>query len=264
MSDDGIRINKYLSEHGICSRRKADEEIAAGHVMINGATAGMGDRVHDGDEVSFGGHIVGGKDKPVILLVNKPEGIVCTAEKREKNNIVDFIDYPVRLFPVGRLDKDSSGLILMTNQGDLVNRMMRAANYHEKEYIVKVNKPITGEFLKGMSEGVPLRELKTITRPCKVKKLGPYTFSIVLTQGLNRQIRRMCSFFDYRVRTLKRVRIMNLVLDDIQPGTYREITAEEEKVLMQLLSSSDNTPAAERKHGSKTANRRTYSNHTKA
>ena len=249
---EGIRLNKYLSDHGVLSRRKADEEISNGKVVINNKVAVLGDRVFPGDEVLYNNLPVKEKDAPVVLMVNKPVGIVCTAEKREKDNIIDFINYPVRIYPIGRLDKDSSGLILMTNQGELVNKIMRASNYHEKEYIVRINKPVTDSFIKGMSEGVPLRELKTKTRPCKVKQLSKFTFSIILTQGLNRQIRRMCEFFDMRVVELKRVRIMNLRLDDLKEGTYRKITDEEYEKLNFLLKNSTETPRYN--NGSKTKN----------
>lgn len=252
---EGIRLNKYLSDHGVLSRRKADEEISNGKVTINDNIATLGDRVFPGDLVCYNNVPVKEKDEPVLLMVNKPVGIVCTAEKREKDNIIDFINYPVRIYPIGRLDKDSSGLILMTNQGELVNKIMRASNYHEKEYIVRINKPVTDSFIKGMSEGVPLRELKTKTRPCKVKKISKFTFSIILTQGLNRQIRRMCEFFDTRVIELKRVRIMNLKLDDLKEGTYRTLTQEEADTLNNLLSNSSETPRYNNE--SKTKNRRT-------
>lgn len=227
MENEGIRINKFLSEAGVCSRREADRQIEQGNVIIDGQTASMGTKVLPGQEVMFCGRKVSKEQEEILLLVNKPVGIVCTAEKREKNNIIDFLKYPKRIYPVGRLDKDSSGLLLMTNQGDLVNKIMRAGNYHEKEYIVTVNRPITQDFIRGMAQGVPLKELQTMTRECVVEKLGTKTFRIVLTQGLNRQIRRMCEYFNYRVVELKRVRIMNLKLGDLQPGTYREITAQE-------------------------------------
>lgn len=227
MDQTATRINKYLSESGLCSRREADRQIQQGNVTIDGLIAQMGDRVQPGQKVTFCGRPVQKEDEVIILLVHKPPGIVCTAEKREKNNIVDFLAYPKRVYPVGRLDKDSSGLILMTNQGDLVNRLMRACNYHEKEYIVTVNKRITPDFIRGMSDGVPLKELGTVTRKCKVEQTGPKAFRIVLTQGLNRQIRRMCQYFDYRVVSLIRVRILNLTLGDLAPGTYRSITQKE-------------------------------------
>ncbi len=227
METNGIRINKYLSEAGVCSRREGDRQIEQGNVTIDGRTAVMGDRVLPGQSVLYCGKPVVKEEEAILLLVNKPIGIVCTAEKREKDNIVDFLHYPKRLYPVGRLDKDSDGLLLMTNQGDLVNKIMRAGNYHEKEYLVTVNKPVTGEFLRGMAMGVPLKELHTMTRECLVEKTGTYAFRIVLTQGLNRQIRRMCEYFGYRVKALTRVRIMNLTLGDLKSGTYREITPEE-------------------------------------
>lgn len=235
MEKEGIRINKYLSESGVCSRREADRQVEAGNVSIDGRPAVMGDKVLPGQQVVFCGKRVQQEEEPILLLVNKPVGIVCTAEKREKNNIVDYLHYPKRIYPVGRLDKESGGLLLMTNQGDLVNKIMRAGNYHEKEYIVTVNRPVTEEFLRGMAGGVPLKELKTMTRPCPVEKLGTKTFRIVLTQGLNRQIRRMCEYFGYRVVSLTRVRIMNLTLGDLAPGTYRKITEREMTELKKLL-----------------------------
>lgn len=240
METTGTRINKYLSASGVCSRREADRQIRQGNVTIDGKAAVMGDRVLPGQSVFFCGASVSREEEPVILLVHKPVGIVCTAEKQEKDNIVDFIGYPKRIYPVGRLDKDSSGLILMTNQGELVNKLMRAGNYHEKEYVVTVNKPVTPEFLRGMSGGVPLKELKTITRPCKVKKTGTRMFHITLTQGLNRQIRRMCQYFDYRVVSLTRIRILNLHLGDLAPGTYRSITPKELSELKKALRFSVN------------------------
>lgn len=235
MEKEGIRINKYLSESGVCSRREADRQVEAGNVSIDGRPAVMGDKVLPGQQVVFCGKHVQQEGEPILLLVNKPVGIVCTAEKREKNNIVDYLHYPKRIYPVGRLDKESGGLLLMTNQGDLVNKIMRAGNYHEKEYIVTVNRPVTEEFLRGMAGGVPLKELKTMTRPCPVEKLGSKTFRIVLTQGLNRQIRRMCEYFGYRVVSLTRVRIMNLTLGDLASGTYRKITEREMMELKKLL-----------------------------
>lgn len=227
MENEGIRINKYLSEAGVCSRREADRQIEAGNVTIDGRVAVMGDRVQPGQQVLFCGKATQKEQEEILLLVHKPVGIVCTAEKREKNNIIDFLKYPKRIYPIGRLDKESSGLLLMTNQGELVNKIMRAGNYHEKEYIVTVNKNITPDFIRGMSAGVPLKELQAMTRECVVEKLDTKTFRIILTQGLNRQIRRMCEYFNYRVVELKRVRIMNLKLGDLKPGTYREITPEE-------------------------------------
>ena len=231
MEEQGIRINKFLSDAGVCSRREADRQIEQGNVLIDGRQALMGDRVKPGQQVVYCEKIVKKEEEKVILLVNKPVGVVCTAQKREKNNIIDFLDYPKRVYPVGRLDKDSCGLLLMTNQGDLVNKIMRAKNRHEKEYVVTVDKPVTPEFITGMASGVPLKELDTITRKCVVKKTGDRTFHIILTQGLNRQIRRMCEYFGYRVIDLCRIRIMNLELGDLKPGTYRNITENELKEL---------------------------------
>lgn len=235
METEGIRLNKYLSEAGVCSRREADRQIEAGAVLVNGRTAMVGTRIMPGDCVEYQGREVHNRQKPVLLLLNKPPGIVCTAEKREKNNVVDYLHYPVRLYPVGRLDKNSRGLLLMTNQGDLVNRIMRSRNYHEKEYIVHVDRPINADFIRRMSEGLYLPELEVTTRPCKVEKQSKYVFRIVLTQGLNRQIRRMCAVCGYQVRDLQRVRIMNLMLTGIPEGQYREITQDEYKELMELL-----------------------------
>ncbi|EOS22154.1 pseudouridine synthase [Lachnospiraceae bacterium 3-1] len=232
---ESIRINKYLSEAGVCSRREADRQIERGIVTINGRTAVMGDKVCPSDEVMYGKKRVSMEEEVILLAVNKPSGIVCTSEKREKDNIIDYMNYPKRIYPIGRLDKNSHGLILMTNQGELANQIMRSRNYHEKEYIVKVNKDITDDFLRKMSGGVHLEELKTTTRPCQVEKVGKRTFRIILTQGLNRQIRRMCEQFQYRVLDLKRVRIMNICLGNLKEGTYRKITGQEWKDLQEQL-----------------------------
>ena len=236
MEDTGVRINKYLSEAGVCSRREADRQIAAGNVTIDGITAETGARVKAGQTVCVCGKPVAKEEEMILLAFHKPVGIVCTAEKREKNNVVDYINYPKRIYPVGRLDKDSEGLLLLTNQGDLVNRIMRAGNYHEKEYAVTVDKEINEEFLRGMRNGVPI--LDTVTRPCTVRKTGKRSFQIILTQGLNRQIRRMCEYFGYQVQTLKRVRIMNLTLDGLKPGEYRDIRAEERVELNSRIRNS--------------------------
>lgn len=238
----GIRINKYLSEAGICSRRAADREIENGNVLINGRRAVTGDRVLPGMCVTFCGKEVHPEAEEIIIAFHKPVGIVCTAEKREKNNIIDFIHYPKRIYPVGRLDKDSEGLILLTNQGDLVNKMMRAGNYHEKEYIVTVNQKITPEFLEQMRGGLYLEDLDVHTRPCKVTKINDRTFRIILTQGYNRQIRRMCATCGYRVTRLVRTRVMNILLGDLKPGTYRELTAEELEELKRLTQKSYSAP----------------------
>lgn len=235
------RLNKYLSDAGVCSRRAADAAIEAGEVTVNGKPAVMGMKVSAEDTVCYKGKQVSNANKRNILIAyNKPAGIVCTAEKREKNNIVEHINYPERIYPIGRLDKDSTGLLLLTNQGDLVNKIMRAVNAHEKEYVVTVDKEITADFIKQMSAGVYLDELEVTTRKCKVKKLGPNKFNIILTQGLNRQIRRMCQALGYRVRTLKRVRIMNINLGDLKEDTYRDVTDAELKKLNAMLEGSKN------------------------
>lgn len=239
---EGIRINKYLSEAGVCSRREADRQVEKGNVTIDGKIAGIGSRVLPGQVVYYMGKPVEKEEEKILIAVHKPIGIVCTAEKREKGNIVDFIGYPKRIYPIGRLDKDSTGLILMTNQGEIVNKMMRARNMHEKEYLVTVNKPVTDFFLRGMAGGVPLVELGVTTRKCLVEKIGKRQFKIILTQGYNRQIRRMCEYFGYRVEALKRVRIMNIELGNLAPGDYRHISAEEYKELIRLIADSKNTP----------------------
>lgn len=223
--DQEIRLNKYLSEAGVCSRRQADRYIEEGRVTVDGMTADMGQKVTAGQEILVDGRPVRIRKKRVVLAVNKPRGIVCTTTKKEKDNIVDFVGYPERIYPMGRLDKDSEGLILMTNDGDLMNEVLRARNYHEKEYQVRVDRPVTPAFLKKMSEGVEI--LDTVTRPCKVEKTGEKQFKIILTQGLNRQIRRMCEALGYRVRHLRRVRIMNIELRDLPVGSWREVTGAE-------------------------------------
>ncbi|MBL6657367.1 MAG: pseudouridine synthase [Flavobacteriales bacterium] len=234
------RINKYLSEAGYCSRRAADKLIEEGRVTINDEVPLMGTKIVEGDVVKVDGKSVVKKDeKAVYLVLNKPRGIVCTTDTRvEKDNIIDFINYPKRIFPIGRLDKASEGLILLTNDGDIVNKILRARNNHEKEYIVQVNKPIDIDFVKKMSQGVPI--LDTITRPCKVEQLSRVRFKIILTQGLNRQIRRMCEYLGYHVQVLKRVRIMNIHLD-LPNGKYREMTKEEFRELNNLLADSSKT-----------------------
>lgn len=242
---EGIRINKFLSEAGVCSRREADRQTEAGNVLIDGKRAEPGSRVLPGQAVYFMGKPVQKEQKRVLIAVHKPVGIVCTAEKREKDNIVDFVHYPTRIYPMGRLDKDSSGLILMTNQGENVNKMLRSGNRHEREYLVTVNKPLTDPFLRGLSGGVPLVELGVTTRKCPVEQLGKRKFKIILTQGYNRQIRRMCEYFDYRVEELKRIRIMNILLGDLAPGAYRDVTEAEYQKLLKLIAHSTNTPVTE-------------------
>lgn len=238
--EQGVRVNKFLSEAGYCSRREADKLIEQGRVTINGQIPEMGTKVLPTDEVRVNGKLINEKktsDK-IYLLFNKPIGIECTTNQSVKGNIVDYINYPERIFPVGRLDKDSEGLIIMTNDGDIVNKILRARNNHEKEYIVTVNKPITDRFIKRMGNGVPI--LDTITKKCRVEPISQYSFRIFLTQGLNRQIRRMCEYFDYTVVALKRIRIMNLSLD-VPLGKYREITKEEMKTLNLLIGESTKT-----------------------
>jgi len=234
------RLNKFLSEAGYCSRRAADKLIEEGRVTVNGKHPEMGTKVSSTDEVSVDGRVVSIKKKSrVYIAFNKPVGVVCTTDTRvEKNNIIDFINYPSRIFPIGRLDKDSEGLILLTDDGDIVNKILRSSNNHEKEYIVRVDKPISQTFVKRMSEGVPI--LDTMTKPCRVQKLSRDSFKIVLTQGLNRQIRRMCSYLDYEVESLKRVRIMNInLISDV--GEYRNLTKEELNTLNKALKSSKKT-----------------------
>ena len=235
------RINKYLSEVGFCSRRAADRLIEEGKVTINGEITEIGSKVEEGDQVEVEGQkiINSIKQKNIYLAFNKPIGIVCTTDRRvEPNNIIDFIKYPKRIFPIGRLDKPSEGLIFLTNDGDIVNKILRARNNHEKEYIVSVNRPINKDFIQSMSNGVEI--LDTITKNCFVKQLGQKKFKIILTQGLNRQIRRMCESLGYRVKSLKRVRIMNIKLD-VPTGKYREITKEELIELNRLLENSSKT-----------------------
>jgi 23S rRNA pseudouridine2604 synthase len=220
-----MRLNKYLAETGACSRREADQWIEAGRVTVNGARAVLGTQVAEGDDVCVDGQPLRGKPRRVYLALNKPVGIECTTDRDVPGNIVDFVGYPERIFPIGRLDKDSEGLILLTNDGDIVNTVLRAEHEHEKEYVVSVDRPLTGAFLAGMAAGVPI--LDTVTNPCRVTQVGRNTFRIVLTQGLNRQIRRMCEHFGYTVRSLRRVRIMHVHLGDLPVGRWRPLTAAE-------------------------------------
>jgi len=219
------RINKYISETGVCSRREADSWIEAGRITINGVTATLGSKVEDGDKVLIDGKPIGSKQQHIYIALNKPVGITCTTERHVQGNIIDFIGHSERIFPIGRLDKDSEGLILLTNNGDIVNKILRVENAHEKEYVVTVDKPITDAFIKGMSSGV--RILGTLTKPCVVTRVQPNTFRIVLTQGLNRQIRRMCTAFEYQVRRLQRVRIMHIHLGTLKRGAWRALTPAE-------------------------------------
>lgn len=226
MNEEMIRLNKFLSEKGICSRREADRLVESGKVKVNGVIAGLGMKVSPTDDIVVDGKPVSRKQvKPVLLAVNKPVGVVCTtASFPGEVNIVDMVKYPTRIYPIGRLDKDSEGLILMTNQGDLVNEILRSSKDHEKEYIVTVNKQVTESFLKQMREGVELTELNTVTMPCVCKKTGNREFHIILKQGLNRQIRRMCEALGYHVESLKRIRIMNIKLGNLPLGNFRNVT----------------------------------------
>ena len=231
------RINKYLSEVGYCSRRAADKLIEQGRVTINGEVPLMGTKIVEGDKVCVDGKAVSkSEEAAVYIALNKPTGIVCTTDTRlEKDNIIDFLNYPKRIFPIGRLDKASEGLILLTNDGDIVNKILRARNNHEKEYIVYVNKKINADFVRKMSQGIPI--LDTVTRPCKIKKIGENCFKIILTQGLNRQIRRMCEYLGFKVTKLKRIRIMNIKLD-MKVGEYRYLSTAELEELHKLLKTS--------------------------
>jgi len=228
-----MRINKFISETGVCSRREADSWVQAKRVTINGIVAELGSTVEAGDVVKVDGKPIRAKRKPVYIALNKPVGITSTTEKHIAGNIVDFVNHNERIFPIGRLDKDSQGLILLTNDGDIVNKILRAENNHEKEYIVTVNKPINNAFIEGMSRGV--RILGTKTKPCKVRKINDKTFNIILTQGLNRQIRRMCQVFGYEVVKLKRIRIMNIQLGELKIGQWRDLTSKEFKELSMLI-----------------------------
>lgn len=223
-----IRLNKYLASCGVCSRREADRMIEQGCVSVNGRTASMGQTVTQTDEICVNGKVLGEKVRPVVLAYYKPIGVVCTEkDPHADRKITDVIDYPVRVTYAGRLDKDSEGLLLLTNDGDLINVMMRGANRHEKEYIVKVDREITPAFLTKMAEGIYLKDLDVTTRPCEITQIGKFTFQIILTQGFNRQIRRMCQTLGFHVRNLKRIRVMNIKLDGIKYGTYREVTGRE-------------------------------------
>jgi 23S rRNA pseudouridine2604 synthase len=220
-----MRINKFISETGVCSRREADAWIEAGRITINGETATLGSKVNDGDQVSIDGKPIGAKKQHIYIALNKPIGITCTSEPHIKDNIVDFVGHSERIFPIGRLDKDSEGLILLTNNGDIVNEILRVENAHEKEYLVTVDRPVTDAFLKGMSCGV--RIMGELTQPCIVTRVHANTFRIILTQGLNRQIRRMCAAFEYKVRRLQRVRIMHIQLGELKRGRWRNLSNEE-------------------------------------
>jgi len=222
-----MRLNKFISETGVCSRRVADSWIEAGRVSVNGVLAALGTQVNEGDAVCVDGKPVGAAKQHVYLALNKPVGITCTTERHVRGNIVDYIKHRERIFPIGRLDKESEGLILLTNNGDIVNEILRSENNHEKEYLVTVDKAITPAFIAGMSRGVHLPELDVMTKPCRVEKLSDFQFRIVLTQGLNRQIRRMCEVYDADVQRLQRVRIINIKLGGLKSGAWRDLTPAE-------------------------------------
>ncbi|GAB5399684.1 MAG: 23S rRNA pseudouridine(2604) synthase RluF [Aureisphaera sp.] len=242
MSDyhpDSVRLNKAISDSGFCSRRQADGFIEKGKVTINGTVATLGDRVMPNDEIKVDGKLITDNENLVYIMLNKPVGITCTTDVRVKGNVVDFIGHEERIFHIGRLDKPSEGLLLMTNDGDIVNKILRAGNRHEKEYIVKVDRPVSDQFVRRMSNGVPI--LDTVTKKCKVERLSRYVFKIVLVQGLNRQIRRMCEHLGYEVVTLKRIRIMNIELGDLPIGKWRDLTDRELQDLRDSLKDSDNS-----------------------
>ncbi len=244
-NENSISLNKYIAGTGRCSRREADVLIKSGKVQLNGVIASAGNRVFDGDEVLINGEPLSDKPKAVYLIFNKPKGIVCTTDKREKDNIIDYINYHQRLFPIGRLDKRSEGLIFLTNDGDIVNKILRAGNKHEKEYIVSVKQPISQKFLSDMAKGVPI--LGTVTKRCVVEKINKFTFRIILIQGLNRQIRRMCEYLGYDVLALQRIRIMNVVLGKLPVGSWREFSKQELEIMNASVASSSKVSAAETK-----------------
>ena len=234
--EEAVRLNKYLSDAGFCSRREADKLIEEGRVFVDGIVAYLGQKVLPSQVVEADGKVLNRSDELILLAYNKPLGVECTTDPKNPDNIVDQIHYPIRIYPIGRLDKNSTGLILLTNTGEIVNQILKASNYHEKEYVVTVDRPITKEFLQKMRSGItiPLEDgtKKVTTRECEVKQLDPYTFSIILTQGLNRQIRRMCQALGYTVTGLNRIRIMNILLDDLKIGSYRMLTENEIKKLV--------------------------------
>ena len=248
------RLNKFISESGICSRREADRYIEQGNVFINGKRAKIGDQVFPGDQVKVNGQPIDARDEEelIFLALNKPTGVVSTTEKSQKDNIVDFVNHSARIFPIGRLDKDSQGLIFLTNNGDLVNKILRAGNNHEKEYLVTVNRPIRDDFIAGMSAGVPILGVKT--KKCRITRESAFVFRITLIQGLNRQIRRMCEYFGYEVTRLERVRIMNISLKGLPVGEWRDLQKHELAALFKLTENSTSEVAA----GKKKPARKTY------
>ncbi|WP_196207656.1 23S rRNA pseudouridine(2604) synthase RluF [Citrobacter sp. Res13-Sevr-PEB04-36] len=253
LPDSSIRLNKYISESGICSRREADRFIEQGNVFLNGKRATIGDQVMPGDVVKVNGRLIEPREAEdlVFIALNKPVGIVSTTEDGERDNIVDFVNHSKRVFPIGRLDKDSQGLIFLTNHGDLVNKILRAGNDHEKEYLVTVDKPVTDDFIRGMGAGVPI--LGTVTKKCKVRKEAPFVFRITLVQGLNRQIRRMCEHFGYDVVKLERTRIMNIGLSGLPLGEWRDLTDDELVDLFKLIENSSSEAKPKQKAKPKTA-----------
>ena len=241
-NQQSVNLNKFISSTGICSRREAEKLIVEGRVTINGKPTKLGNRVFSTDVVKVDGRLLKQKPKTLYIALNKPVGIVSTTDSRERDNIVGCVNHPQRLFPIGRLDKPSEGLIFLTNDGDIVNKILRAGNNHEKEYVVTVNKTITTEFVKKMSAGIPI--LGTTTKKCKVEKISEKVFKIILVQGLNRQIRRMCEYLDYEVIKLKRVRIMNVELGNLKAGDWRELTEEEMKIINAMIATSSKTEEA--------------------
>ena len=237
MENQGKRLNKFIADSGYCSRREADRLIDEGRVRIDGRIGVLGDKILPGMVVTVDGQPLSGQGEKVYILLNKPIGVVCTADPREPMNVVDYLNYPIRIFPVGRLDKDSEGLLLLTSDGEIVNRLLRAAGGHEKEYEVVIDRPVTPEFIQKMSSGVPI--LDTVTLPCRVRRTGERSFNIILVQGLNRQIRRMCEALGCNVRSLRRIRIMNLRLGALKPGQWRMVAPDELSVLLRSLDEKE-------------------------
>lgn len=246
--DKAVRLNKAISDTGFCSRREADVFIEKGRVTINGEKAELGTRVFPEDEIRVDGKLLKENNEDVYIILNKPVGITCTTDTRFADNVIDFVKHPERIFPVGRLDKPSEGLLLMTNDGNIVNKILRAGNKHEKEYIVRVDRPITSDFIKRMGAGVPI--LNTVTKRCKVEQISRFEFRIILVQGLNRQIRRMCEYLGYEVVELKRIRLMHLTLDNLPVGEWRDLTESELRILKDAVKDSDGLPksVAEKSH----------------
>lgn len=233
------RLNKFIRETGVCSRREADKYIEEGRVTVNGKTPELGTKVSVDDDVRIDGNPINKKEAAIYIAFNKPAGIICTTERDIKHNIIDYINYPTRIFPIGRLDRASEGLIFLTNDGDIVNKILRAGNNHEKEYLVTVDKSITETFIRRMGNGIPI--LETVTKKCFVEQTGKFQFRIILTQGMNRQIRKMCSFLEYEVKSLRRFRIMNITLEGLKEGGWREFTKQEIETVEKFISNSSKT-----------------------